>query len=225
MPMSGSFLDLLSDRDRSDLLSLGHPRAFRRGGSIVVQGDHSDVVLVLLRGLVKVTLDTDDGHEILLSVLRPGDLIGEFEAIDHNDGPRTASNVALDVVLTRVMTGDEFRFYLETHPGAALALLRAIIRRLRVADQRRIDSGSRDTVGRLAHLLVELADEHGRSTPTGVDIDIPLTQQELASLIGSSRESIVRSLRVLRSHQLVTTGRRRITIRDLGGLRLEVDGQ
>jgi CRP/FNR family transcriptional regulator, cyclic AMP receptor protein len=182
-------------------------------------------VLVLLRGLVKVTLDTDDGHEILLSVLRPGDLIGEFEAIDHDDGPRTASNIALDVVFTRVMTGDEFRFYLETHPGAALAVLRAIIRRLRVADQRRIDSGSRDTVGRLAHLLVELADEHGRSTSTGVDIDIPLTQQELASLIGSSRESIVRSLRVLRSHQLVTTGRRRITIRDLGGLRLEVDGQ
>src|SRR4029453_6726200 len=225
MPMSGSFLALLSDRDRSDLLSLGHPRAFRRGASIVVQGDHSDVVLVLLRGLVKVTLDTDDGHEILLSVLRPGDLIGEFEAIDHDDGPRTASNIALDVVFTRVMTGDEFRFYLETHPGAALAVLRAIIRRLRVADQRRIDSGSRDTVGRLAHLLVELADEHGRSTSTGVDIDIPLTQQELASLIGSSRESIVRSLRVLRSHQLVTTGRRRITIRDLGGLRLEVDGQ
>jgi CRP/FNR family transcriptional regulator, cyclic AMP receptor protein len=223
--MSGSFLDLLSDLDRSDLLSLGRPRAFRRGASIVVQGDHSDAVLVLLRGLVKVTLDTDDGHEILLSVLRPGDLIGEFEAVDHDDGPRTATNVALEAVDTRVMTGEDFRSYLESHPGAVLALLRGIIHRLRKADQRRIDSGSQDTVRRLAHLLAELADEHGRSTSAGIDIDIPLTQQELASLIASSRESIVRSLRSLRSRRLVTTGRRRITIRDLDGLRREADGQ
>ncbi|HET9561362.1 MAG TPA: Crp/Fnr family transcriptional regulator [Propionibacteriaceae bacterium] len=224
-PMSGTFLDLLSDLDRSDLLSLGRPRAFRRGASIVVQGDHSDVVLVLMRGLVKVALDTDDGHEIVLSVLRPGDLIGEFEAVDHDGGPRTASNVALEAVDTRVMTGEDFRCYLESHPGAALALLRAIIHRLRNADQRRIDSGSRDTVRRLAHLLAELADEHGRVTSAGIDIDIPLTQQELASLIASSRESIVRSLRSLRSRRLVTTARRRITIRDLAGLRREADGQ
>ena len=223
--MSGTFLDLLSELDRSDLLSLGRPRAFRRGASIVVQGDHSDVVLVLMRGLVKVALDTEDGHEIVLSVLRPGDLIGEFEAVDHDGGPRTASNVALEAVDTRVMTGEDFRCYLESHPGAALALLRAIIHRLRNADQRRIDSGSRDTVRRLAHLLAELADEHGRVTSAGIDIDIPLTQQELASLIASSRESIVRSLRSLRSRRLVTTARRRITIRDLAGLRREADGQ
>jgi CRP/FNR family transcriptional regulator, cyclic AMP receptor protein len=223
--MSGTFLDLLSDLDRSDLLSLGRPRAFRRGASIVIQGDHSDVVLVLMRGLVKVALDTDDGHEIVLSVLRPGDLIGEFEAVDYDGGPRTASNVALGAVDTRVMTGEDFRCYLESHPGAALALLRAIIHRLRNADQRRIDSGSRDTVQRLAHLLAELADEHGRATSAGIDIDIPLTQQELASLIASSRESIVRSLRSLRSRRLVTTARRRITIRDLDGLRREADGQ
>ena len=222
--MSGTFLDLLPDLDRSDLLSLGRPRAFRRGASIVVQGDHSDVVMVLMRGLVKVALDTDDGHEIVLSVLRPGDLIGEFEAVDHDGGPRTASNVALEAVDTRVMTGEDFRWYLESHPGAALALLRAIIHRLRNADQRRIDSGSRDAVRRLAHLLAELADEHGRVASAGIDIDIPLTQQELASLIASSRESIVRSLRSLRSRRLVTTARRRITIRDLAGLRREADG-
>ena len=72
-------------------------------------------------------------------------------------------------------------------------------------------------------LLVELADEHGRPTLDGVDIDIPLTQQELASLIASSRESIVRSLRSLRARRLVTTGRRRITIRDLDRLRRQAD--
>jgi CRP/FNR family transcriptional regulator, cyclic AMP receptor protein len=224
MPMPGSFLDLLSDRDRSDLLSAGNPRAFRRGASIVIQGDHSDTVFLLLEGRVKVSLDTSDGHEIVLSVLHPGDLIGEFEAIDHDGGPRTASNVALEPVASRVMTGEEFRSYLDAHPHAGRAMLRTIIHRLRAADQRRIDSGSSDAIRRLARLLVELAEEHGRPTLAGVDIDIPLTQQELASLIASSRESIVRSLRGLRSRRLVATGRRRITIRDLDGLRRAADG-
>jgi CRP/FNR family transcriptional regulator, cyclic AMP receptor protein len=224
-PMPGGFLDRLSDHDRSDLLSMGRPRTFRRGASVVVQGDHSDLVAVLLRGRVKVTLDTADGHEIVLSVLYPGDLIGEFEAVDHDGGPRTASNVALEPIDSRVMTGEEFRSYLASHPSAVLAVLRSIIHRLRVADQRRIDSGSRDTVRRLAQLLVELAEEHGRPTASGVDIDIPLTQQELASLIAASRESIVRSLRSLRARQMIATGRRRIVIRNLAGLRQEADGQ
>jgi CRP-like cAMP-binding protein len=121
------------------------------------------------------------------------------------------------------MTGGEFRSYLDSHPRAGLAVLRSIIHRLRAADQRRIDSGSHETARRLARLLVELADEHGRPTLDGVDIDIPLTQQELASLIASSRESIVRSLRSLRARRLVTTGRRRITIRDLDRLRRQAD--
>jgi CRP/FNR family transcriptional regulator, cyclic AMP receptor protein len=190
-PMPGGFLDRLSDHDRSDLLSMGRPRTFRRGASIVVQGDHSDLVAVLLRGRVKVTLDTADGHEIVLSVLYPGDLIGEFEAVDHDGGPRTASNVALEPIDSRVMTGEEFRSYLASHPSAVLAVLRSIIHRLRVADQRRIDSGSR----------------------------------ELASLIAASRESIVRSLRSLRARQMIATGRRRIVIRNLAGLRQEADGQ
>jgi CRP-like cAMP-binding protein len=161
----------------------------------------------------------------VLSVLHPGDLIGEFEAVDHDGGPRTASNVALEPIDSRVMTGEEFRSYLASHPSAVLAVLRSIIHRLRVADQRRIDSGSRDTVRRLAQLLVELAEEHGRPTASGVDIDIPLTQQELASLIAASRESIVRSLRSLRARQMIATGRRRIVIRNLAGLRQEADGQ
>jgi CRP/FNR family transcriptional regulator, cyclic AMP receptor protein len=196
-PVSGTFFDLLSDSDRSDLLRRGRPRAHRRGTSLIVQGDHSDSVHVLVRGRVKVMLDTADGQEIVLSVLHPGDLLGEFEAIDRDGGPRTAGNVALEPVDTLVLTGDEFRAFLESHPAAALANLRVVIHRLRAADKRRIDSGSRDTVRRLARLLVELAEEHGQPTSGGVDIDIPLTQLELAQPdrviagIGRPRSSVV----------------------------------
>jgi CRP/FNR family cyclic AMP-dependent transcriptional regulator len=84
---------------------------------------------------------------------------------------------------------------------------------------RRIDSCSSDPVRSLARLLVELATEHRQLTSSGVDIDIPPTQQELASLIASSRESVVRALRSLRSRDLVATGRRRITVHDLSRLK------
>ncbi len=222
-PVLGTFLDQLSDADQSDLFSFGQPRSFRRGASVVLQGDRSDAVFVLLRGRVKVSLNTVDGHEIVLAVLRPGDLVGEFEAIDMDGGPRTASNVALESVETWKLNGDRFRSFLESHPQVGLVLLRTIIHRLRTADQRRTDSRSEGTVGRLAKLLVELAEEHGQPTSTGVNIDIPLTQQELASLISVSRESVVRALRSLRSRGLVATGRRRITIHDSRGLADQVD--
>jgi CRP/FNR family transcriptional regulator, cyclic AMP receptor protein len=218
-PRSLSFLDLLNADDRSALLCLGRPRAYRRGASITVQGDHSDTVFVLLRGWVKVILDTVDGQEIVLSVLGPGDLLGEFEAIDGDGGPRTAGNVSLEPVNCQVLVGDEFRAYLENHPRAALTLMRVIIHRLRTADRRRTDSGSLDTVHRLSRLLVELADAHGRPTKVGLEIEIPLKQQELASLISSSRESVVRALRSLRSRGLVATGRHRISVCDLAALR------
>jgi CRP/FNR family transcriptional regulator, cyclic AMP receptor protein len=118
-----------------------------------------------------------------------------------------------------VLAGAEFRSWIETHPAAALALLRTIIRRLRSADRRRTASGSLDATHRLAAFLVELVDQAGPHPYSDVDVDIALTQEELASLIGASRESVVRALAALRSRDLVGTGRRRITVVDVEGLR------
>ena len=133
--------------------------------------------------------------------------------------PEPAENVALEPVECRVVSGREFRAFLESHPSVTLALLRLVYRRLRAADRRRIESGSLDTVHRLARYLLELVDDDGRPGATGVTIDIPLTQHELATLIAASRDSVVRALTSLRSRGLVTTARRTITIVDPEGLR------
>lgn len=210
---------MLDAEDRKALLALGHRRRYPRGARVIVQGDHSDTVFVLLDGRVKVTLDTADGHEIVLAVLGPGDLLGEFEAIDRDGSPRAAGNVAIEPLDCRVVPADAFLAYLDTHPRVSLLLLRAILHRLRVADRRRSESGSLDTAHRLARLLIELSEHHGRPDHDGTAIDVPVTQGELASLIATSRESVVRGLAALRSRGLVATGRRRITVRDPQGLR------
>src|ERR671916_1264743 len=89
-----SYLGRLEPADRALLLRLGHPKYFRKGARIIVQGDHSDTVFLALSGLIKVTLDTPDGREVVLSLLGAGDLLGEFEVIEGTPR-RTAGNVAV----------------------------------------------------------------------------------------------------------------------------------
>jgi CRP/FNR family cyclic AMP-dependent transcriptional regulator len=210
----GGFVALLDPDARAALLGLGRVRRYRRGATIVVQGARDDTVWVVLEGRVKVTLDTPDGREVVLAVLGPGDLLGEFEAIEPELVSRTASNVALDPVECRVFAADDLRRFLIAHPAAALELLRLTIRKVRAGDRRRVDATRLDASHRLAHFLVERADAQRER-----ELDIALTQEELASLIASSRESVVRALTALRTRGLIETGRRQITIRDMEGLR------
>lgn len=219
MPAPESFLGMLDPEDRAAVIRVGRPRRYRRGAPIVIQGDHSDTVFVVVAGRVKVSVVTLDGREIVLAVDGPGDLLGEFEAVDPDSGPRTAAAVALEPVECREFTGEEFRGVLQSHPRIAMIQLRWIIRRLKAADRRRIDATSLDTTHRLARFIVELADIRSQADPPRVDIDVPLTQEELASLIGASRDTVVRAVTSLRSRGFIATARRRITVLDMDGLR------
>jgi CRP/FNR family transcriptional regulator, cyclic AMP receptor protein len=210
---------MLEPDDRAELLGLGRPVHYRRGAWIIIQGDHSDEVFLLVEGRVKVTLDTATGREVVLAVDGRGDLLGTFEAIDAQIRARTASTVALEPVACRVLTGEQFRDYLAAHPAASRVLAAWVIRRLQAADRRRIDGTTLDTPHRLAQFLLDLVERDGRGDQGGVDIDIPLPQHELASLIGVSRNSVVRALAALRSRGLVATSRHTITIADLAALR------
>ena len=186
----------------------------------MLQGDRTDTASLLLRGRVKVTVDTLDGHEIVVSVLGPGDLVGEFEPLDDHGGPRNANVIALEPVECRVLTGTEFRSYLDSHRATRM-LLQVIIDRLVTADRRRIDSGSLDAAHRLARLFVEFVDLAERDIAVGqlIDLDIPLTQHELATLIATSHKSLVRTLASMRKQGFISTARRSITVCDLDGLR------
>jgi CRP/FNR family cyclic AMP-dependent transcriptional regulator len=218
-----SFLDRLEPADRAFLLRLGHPKRFRKGARIIVQGDHSDIVFVTLSGLIKVTLDTPDGREVVLSVLGAGDLLGEFEVIEGMP-QRTAGNVAVLPVECRVIPGDEFMAALETHPQMLLAMVRVILGRLHAADRRREASASMGVSRSLASFLAELVDRYGTPDGSVIDISVHLTQEELASLISTSRDSAVRGLSTLRTRGLIATRRRQIVVTDLDGLRRYASG-
>jgi CRP/FNR family cyclic AMP-dependent transcriptional regulator len=219
-----SFLGLLDTADREFLLALGEPRTFRVGARPIVQGDHSEAVFLVISGLVKVTVDTPDGREVVLALLGPGDLLGEFEVIEGGGSVRSASNVAVQTLECLVIAGERFMTALASRPALTLALMRVHVGRLHAADRRREASASMDVDRSLASYLIELADRYGMARESGIDVAFPLSQEELAALISCSRDSAVRGLGTLRARGLITTRRRRIVVTDFEGLRRFASG-
>jgi len=209
------FFGRLNERERDALVAVGRARRYDRGRPIFHEGDTSNFVLVLERGRVKIVTTTATGSETLLSVRGAGSLVGEFAALDGS--PRLASAVAIERVAALVVSADDFRQFLASHPRAAVELVHTLVGRLRESDRRRVEFGAYDATRRLAAVLVDLA---SRATPPeSHDVEIRLAQYELAAMIGASRESVARGLAALRAEGLVRTGRGTIVLADVEALR------
>jgi CRP/FNR family transcriptional regulator, cyclic AMP receptor protein len=218
-PTAGAFLDRLGPADRATVLSAGRLRHYRAGETIFIAGDPGRFVVLITEGRAKVTVPSPTGTETVLSLRGPGDLIGELTAIDDEPTPRVATVVAIDAVVCRVVRATEFRSILARHAAIAIELLRMLAARLRSSDRRLVEFGSYDLTRRVAHLLADMAEAEGRPSGTGLVLPGGLSQDDLAGLVGGSRESVARALAVLRSLGFVSTGRRRVVVLDLPGLR------
>ena len=214
---TGSFVEALDPGEVKELRSLGRRRKFPRGTTLFNEGETSDRVVLVEEGRVKISYFTEEGKEVLLALRGPGDLLGEFSAVD--DEPRSATGTAMDEVEALVLTKDDFRSYLEGNGRVALHLLRLVTGKLRDADRKRVEFAAYDTVGRVARRLVELMERFGEEAETGVRIAIPLSQEELAGWTGSSREAVAKALQSLRNRGWVETHRRGTTILDPEALR------
>jgi len=180
------------------------------------QDEPGDRVIVLLSGHVKASAVDARGHEIVLSFRGPGDILGELTFV-HAD-PRSSSVIAIESVEAGVIAASEFRAYLERTPSAALTLIDVISRRVRAANVARQQFADLDSVGRVASRLLELCDRYGTSTDDGVEIDLPLTQEDLGSWTSSSRAAVAGALRTMRELGWIETERRHIVVRDVKAL-------
>jgi CRP-like cAMP-binding protein len=214
-PEPGELLALLTPDEIEDLHKSGRPRRWDRGVTIFTEGDTSDWVLVLTSGRVKVSSHTAGGTEVVLAVRGPGALLGDMSAIDGE--PRSATVTALEPV--EGIAVRDFSGFLNDHGRIAVILLKLVTSRLRDADRKRVEYGAFDTTGRVATRLVELAERYGEPADGGVRVALPLSQDELAGWTGASREAVSKALRSLRDRGLIETGRRRVVIRDMDGLR------
>jgi len=211
----GEFLAHLTPEEGEALKNAGRPRRWERGTTVMTEGDTSDWVLFLTEGRVKVSSHTSSGTEVVLAVRGPGALLGEMSSIDGS--PRSATITALEPISGVVVR--DFPAFLQSHGRIAVLLMQLVTSRLRDADRKRIEYGAFDTTGRVATRLLELAERYGEQTNSGVRVALPLSQDELAGWTGASREAVSKALRTLRDRGLIETGRRRVVIHDIEGLR------
>lgn len=176
---------------RSVLASLA-PLRVTRGDVVFHEGEPGDSLYMVRSGKVKLGRRSADGRENLLAVFGPGELIGELSLFD--PGLRTATATAItDAVLLR-MGHDELAQWLATTPSVAEHLLRTMARRLRRTNEALADLVFTDVPGRVAKALLDLSTRFGQPVPEGVRVMHGLTQEELAQLVGASRETVNKAL-------------------------------
>ncbi|HEY2601249.1 MAG TPA: Crp/Fnr family transcriptional regulator [Thermoleophilaceae bacterium] len=207
-----TFLEALSDSEASDLRARAITRRFRRGATMMSQGEEAGRVLIIESGRAKVTAITDDGREMVLAFSGPGDLLGELSTLGGET--RVATVRALEPLSALAVARGDFEAFLNTNPRVALVILRVVIARLRAADRQQVEFAAYQTVTRVARRLLELADRYGEHTDEGILITLPISQEELAGWVGGSREAITKALHDLRAVGLIETRRRHITVVD-----------
>jgi len=163
-----------------------------RGELLFHEGDPGDSLYVVLRGKIKLGRTSGDGRENLVAVLGPGEMFGELSLFD--PGPRSAGATALVDSTLLGLSSDELTPWLATRPDVARALLRAIARRLRRTNDSMSDLVFSDVPGRVAKALLDLSARFGTPAEDGIHVAHDMTQEELAQLVGASRETVNKAL-------------------------------
>jgi CRP-like cAMP-binding protein len=215
-PQDG-FWHLLTESEQNALSALGRSSVFRPGATMCVQGEPATHVFILLTGWVKILTVMRDGQELVLALRGDGDVVGELAG--ETSGYRTATIQTMGSVRSLIVGQDPFNAFLEAHPGADRAYRRAVTLRWNEAATTLLNRSITSGAQRLAALLLELAARHGTQAGSTIEVGMPLSQEELASLAGTSRATVTRALRDWRRRSLIRTSHRHVTIIDIAGLR------
>jgi CRP-like cAMP-binding protein len=210
------FLRWLTDEEAQDLLVSSQRRTFSRGDVVFREGDDGGEVMVLRKGRVKVSARRA-GREVILSVLDPGSILGELSALD--GAPRSATVAALEEAEIDVVDVEQFRHFLRSHPGVSTELLGVLAARLRHSSSRLLEFGATDTLTRLCATLSMLAERYGSEFDGRLTIEPALSQAEIASWCGMSREALVKGLQQLRRLGWLTVEDRAIVLIDAESVR------
>ncbi|MGD0558015.1 MAG: Crp/Fnr family transcriptional regulator [Streptosporangiaceae bacterium] len=211
-----SFWRLLGDKEREAITAAAASREFGDGVVLCMEGEPSTQVFILLSGLTKIISVTSDGKEILQALFGEGDVVGEIAG--QVTGYRTATVRAAGLVRALIIEAERFGELLDTYSAAGRAYRQAMAEQQRAAHELQRDQMLFSGSQRLAGLLLDLAEQGGDSSDDALMTILPLSQEELASLIGASRSTVARALSNWRSRRIVRTHQRNITIIDPTGL-------
>lgn len=200
----------LDDEAATALRTSMTPVNVHKGQQLFHEGDPGERMFIITEGKIKLGNTAPDGREGLLAILGPSELLGELSLFD--PGPRTATATALTDSTLLALHHSALRPWLAGRPEVAEALLRALAQRLRRTNDQMADLVFSDVPGRVAKTLIELGDKFGQEFPDGIHVTHDMTQEELAQLVGASRETVNKALAEFASRGWVRLESRSVVI-------------
>ena len=209
-------LNQLESHEMEELLTLANVERFEAQGVIFNKGDPGDRLYAILSGQVGINTVSRDGKEIFLNILDAGEVFGEIAMLDGKE--RTAGAVAMKQTELMKIGRSDFLPFLERHPQLCIRLMAVLCERLRWTSDIIEDTIFLDIPRRLAKRLLTLVDRHGESVSGGVKIQIKLSQEDLAHMLGATRESINKGIRALHQSGAISYEGGYMVVRDMGQL-------
>ncbi len=200
--MSADSLRALSARLR--------PLNYRQGTIVFGKDDPGQTCFLILDGLIKIYVTSEDGQEVVLSILKSGEVFGELSLLD--GVPRSASAIAMETSRVLALNRSDFLDFVRETPEAAMAVLAVLSGRLRHADATITDAAFLDLPTRVAKKLLELGEGFGTKVGPVIEISIKLRQQDFAAMVSATRESVNRSLSALEEEGIIKVDRQKITL-------------
>ena len=200
-------LDAVRLETLSRMASLRHAA---RGSTVLHEGDRTDSIYFIVNGVLKVLVSDDEGREVIITILGAGEMFGEMGVLDEH--PRSATVIATQSSDLVVVSKSDFQRFLASSFDVSLYIMRGLVKRLRLADRKIESLALLDVYGRVARLLMDLAE-----TRDGRQVVAKVSKQDIAKMIGASREMVSRVMKELEQQGLIIDEDRQIILReDLG---------
>ena len=206
----------LAPARRAELAKMMGDETHKRGDIVFNQGDYGDALYIIQDGSVRISQVSEDGHELILIVLRTGDFFGEMSLLDGE--PRSAAAIAAEDSILLSLRRTDFMRFLGQNPTAAVEMLRVLSLRLRRMDGVLEEAVFHSATVRIARRLLELLGIYGREVADGHLLDVRLTQTEIAEMVGTSRVTVNKELSEMESAGVLKRVRRQILILDVDAL-------
>lgn len=213
----------MSDADLDNLLGCAAVRRVPQGEAVFEQGQAATSFYLLLSGRLKVTQVTDDGQQIIVRMVHPGDLFGFARALQRVDYPARATAVAESQVLS--WPNELWPQFVEQNAQLAANAIQTIGKQLEEAHTRIREMSTEEVERRIAHVVLRLSERAGRKEEGGIQINFPISRQDIAQMTGTTLHTVSRILSAWETRGLVEGGRQKLLIRDLKKLALLAEGE
>jgi CRP-like cAMP-binding protein len=213
----------MRDSDIDEVLALAFSRHHPAGKAVFEQGQLADHFFVLLNGRLRVTQITPDGQQTVVRMVNPGDLFGIARALLRNDYPGTATAVVDSIVLQWPMSA--WDGLISRFPSMAVNAMQAMGQRLQEAHARMRELSTEAVEQRVAHAVLRLAGQAGKTEGRAVRIDFPISRQDIAEMTGTTLHTVSRILSAWQRAEIVEGGRQKLLVKDPHRLLLIADGR